>query len=69
MIVKLQKPIFPPDGPVLIYDQSREHETTQPFTAELAMLFGERLKFFCHAKMRGPVLIIDVSREVDDPGW
>ena len=32
MIVKIQKALFPPNGPALIYDQSKDFMTEMPFS-------------------------------------
>lgn len=72
MIVKLQRSLETfPDGPptVLIYDENHRHQTIQPLSNELRQVFGDRVKFYCHAQMRGTLLSIDVSKQVEDPGW
>lgn len=67
MIVKIQKPIMPPDGAVLIYDQRRRHMESLPMNAKLAKLLGDRLKVYAEAEYRGGTWI--VGQRVPDQTW
>lgn len=72
MICKFQKPISPPDGPVLIYNQDESFLTHVPFSMELQELFGHRLKFYAACDLRpngdGSFTVV-INREVEAQEW
>jgi hypothetical protein len=68
MIVKLQRPVHPPDGPVLAYDQRREHQKTLPLTPKLTKLFGDQFKIFVDAEL-SPAGELEIGKRVPDRGW
>jgi hypothetical protein len=67
MIVKLQRALMPPDGPVLGYDQRREHEIRMPMTRALSRLFGDEVKVFVDAEFCDGLL--QIKRRVANQGW
>jgi hypothetical protein len=67
MIVKVQKPIAPPDGPALVYDQYRRIEATIPMNDQLRSLLGKRLKVYCEATRRGDEIVF--GKLVPDRDW
>lgn len=67
MIVKVQKPIMPPDGPVLVYDQYRRVEATIPMNDQLRKLLGKKVKVYCEATKRADEIIF--GRLVPDRDW
>lgn len=76
MIVKLQRALFPPDGPVLIYSEDRAFEMYAPLDGQLQTVFdvfglkqSSRAKVFAEAHMdRKQRLVIDEVFE-RDLGW
>lgn len=67
MIFKLQRPIDGSNGPVLAYDQHRNHQKFLPMTRQLVALFNDQVKIYVEAKMDGEKLVID--KRVPDRGW
>lgn len=67
MIVKVQRPVWPPDGEVLIYNKTRSVTRTMPMTCELKTLFDGRFKIYCNADVDGDK--ITFNRRVQDKDW
>lgn len=67
MIVKVQRPIMPPDGPALVYDQYRRFEATVPMSDQLKQMFGTKLKIYCEATKHGPGVAF--GKIVSDRDW
>jgi hypothetical protein len=49
MIFKLQRQMFPADGPIRAYDKHRHHEIDLPPTEALLGWFGTKLKIYVDA--------------------
>lgn len=69
-IVKIQRCLYPPHGPILIYSEQHDVYAVFPESAspDLLELLGSDLKVYHQAVMdaRG---ILDIRERVEDPGW
>lgn len=66
-VVKIQRPIVPPDAPFLAMSECGcIQPTLLPPTPELKDLLGERLKVYCDCKVVNTKLIILRERTSDD---
>jgi len=50
MIVKVQRPVYPANGELLIYDKRRSFNIIVPPTAEILELMGDDLKAYFQAE-------------------
>lgn len=66
-VVKIQRPIFPPDGDVLIYDFDRSVTWVEPMSERWAQFFGEDYKVYAIAHIRKTIL--NIGRRVKDIAW
>jgi hypothetical protein len=74
VIVKVQRPLFPPDGEWLIYDQRRSFKILMSPTQELLAMMGSDLKAYFQAdppkgRRSGGMATIKLMRRVDDQPW
>lgn len=67
MIVKLQRPLSPPDAPALAYSERHAWRKFLPMTPELRKLFGEKLKIFAEVEIVGTDMIIE--KIIPDRAW
>ena len=68
MIVKVQLPLLPLDGPTLIYNEDRSFEKLVPTSEELRILLGNQEKSFWKTITRadGELCLV---QPIEDPGW
>lgn len=68
MILKMQRPIAPPDAPVLAYDERRSVHVLIDQSPRLGRLFGDRLKIYvtAHIAENGA---LEVDKVVPDRNW
>jgi len=67
MIVKIQRPISPPDGPYLLYNKDRSFMQQMPQTQWLNDLMDKDLKrYFNATRERGTIRILE---RVPDQDW
>jgi hypothetical protein len=72
MIVKVQRPLFPPDAPWLVYDQRRTFHVTMQPTAELLDMMGSDDKAWFRAdrpKGNSGQATIRILERVADQPW
>jgi hypothetical protein len=66
VIVKVQRSLQPvPDKSVLVYNKSRSVLGQLPMTPKILALFGDRLKFYCRAKIDKEG-VVELAEEVDN---
>lgn len=69
-IVKIQRPMQPPDGPWLVYDQRRKMMQTMPQSAlppKVIRAMGDDLKGYFNATCGGGALVI--GHRVAEQDW
>ena len=67
MIVKVQVPVFPPDGLALIYNKSRSKIVQRPVDDDLRKKMKGKLKAYFRAKVHeGDIRLL---RQVSDQSW
>jgi hypothetical protein len=69
MIVKIQRPIFPPNADVLIYDRSRTVNQLRPLDAALRKLLGDAFKVYAHARLDPDAGLLLGDKLDNDPDW
>jgi hypothetical protein len=66
MILKMQRALEPPDGPILVYNRSRKYNATLPMSPEFEAMFGDRVKIYVEAEQQGEDLhITDIVADQD----
>lgn len=68
MIVKVQLPLFPLDGPTLIYNEDRTFEKLVPTSEELrTLLQNQELSYWsCSVRHDGVVVLV---KPLEPQGW
>lgn len=67
LVVKIQRPIEPPDGQGLIYTRDRSFMVTADINGALLELMGDRMKIYAEALVEGGDLV--VVRVLGDQPW
>jgi hypothetical protein len=68
-VVKVQRALFPPGGPVLVYDQARSFAVHLPWTEVKRRFKPDELKVFCRAEFTADGALQLLDGRVNDPGW
>ena len=68
MILKLQKPLYPKDAPILVYDESRRNPCTIPVTPALEQMFGPKVKIYATAHVAEDGSL-SIDKVVPDRSW
>lgn len=67
MIVKIQRPIFPKGGPLLVYNKTRSFYAEMADTPALASILPDELKGYFDAELVGDEL--QIGDRVADRNW